>query len=409
MKRSIANEGLAPPRAGRMLALAAIAILAVLGLALDALAQSPSIQVRGLVDIVGTDVGGNRDLNTVNTNDSNFDALRSRLFVEGQRGNTSVYLQFLVSPESYNEFRFFGGYLMHRPLEDRNVFLQAGLVPLNDGIWAPHTYSNKNPLVGIPMAQYWKTTMAYTMMPQDLDQVFAMRGRGQQGFVYADSSGVRGQPYATAPVVYDNCWNYGAFALGTLGRVEFALGVTLGAPSSPVQGSDINDNLALHAKLGYAFTPGLKLWLSGARGAYLDRTVEPYLPAGTTVNDYFQDLFIVSGEWQWWRMSMMGEWYLNHYDTPVRADGLSNQSYYLQAVYSLAAGWDVALRYDAMRFEEVTSGSGVRQTWDENTQRWEGGLGYHVTRDLFVKGVAQATRGDEDWTLIPAFQASFTF
>lgn len=408
MKRSHDAMHLVPTPAGRRLAVAAFFTLALLGVALDAIAQS-SIQVRGLVDIVATDVRDDRYLNTVNTNDSNFDALRSRLFVEGQRGQTSVYLQFLVSPESYDEFRFFGGYLMHRVFEDRNVFLEAGLIPLHDGIWASHTYSNKNPLVGIPMAQYWKTTMHASMIPTDLDQLLSMRGQGQTGFVYADSNGVRGQKYSSAPIVYDNCWNYGAFSLGTLGRFEYALGVTLGAPAASVQGSDSNENLAWHAKVGYAFMPGLKLWLTGARGAYMDRVVAPYLPAGKTVNDYYQNLLIVSGDFQWWRLAMIGEVYFNHFDTPVREAGLSNESYYLQAVYSIVAGWDLAVRYDRMMFEEVPAGSGELVSWDENVERWEGGVGYHVTRDLFVKGVAQGTRGDGDWDVIPAVQASFSF
>ncbi len=408
MKHAHDAMHLVPTPAGRMLALAALLALALLGVTVDALAQS-SIQVRGLVDIVGTDQGGYRYLNTVNTGDSNFDALRSRLFVEGQRGQTSVYLQFLISPESFDEFRFFGGYLMHRVLEDRNLYLEAGLVPMHDGIWASHTYSNKNPLVGIPLAQYWKSSMHGFMMPTDLDQLLSKRGQGQTGFVYADSSGVRGRPYASAPITYDNCWNYGAFSLGTLGRFEYAAGVTLGAPSTPVSGSDTNENLTWHAKLGYAFMPGLKLWLSGARGAYLSRDVEAYLPAGKTVNDYYQNLLIVSGDARWWRFSFMGEAYFTHFDTPVRESGLSSESYYLQAVYSIYAGVDLAARYDRLTFENVASSTGEMMSWDENIERWEGGVGYHVTRELFVKGIMQATRGDEDWEVIPAFQASFSF
>jgi hypothetical protein len=408
MKHSRDDVHLTPTLAARILAGAVLLVLALLGVAVDALAQN-TIQVRGLVDIVGTDMGGYRYLNTVNTGDSNFDALRSRLFIEGQRGQTSVYLQFLVSPESYDEFRFFGGYLMHRVIEDRNIFLEAGLVPMHDGVWASHTYSNKNPLVGIPLAQYWKSTMHGFMMPTNLDQLLSVRGRGQTGFVYADSNGVRGRPYAAAPIAYDNCWNYGAFSLGTLGRFEYALGVTLGAPSTPVQGSDTNENLAWHAKLGYAFMPGLKLWLSGTRGAYLSRDVEAYLPAGRTVNSYYQNLLVVSGDAQWWRFSFLGEMYFNHFDTPIREAGLSNESFYLQAVYSLYAGIDLAARYDRMTFEQVTSGTGEVMSWDENIERWEGGVGYHVTRELFVKGVLQATRGDGDWETIPAVQASFSF
>ena len=409
MRRSSTVIQLTPSPAGRPIAVATFMALALLGFAVNARGQS-AIQVRGLVDLVATDVGDYRYLNTTNTNDGNFDALRTRLFVDGKRGNTSVYIQFLVSPESYSEFRFYGGYIMQRVHEERNIFIEAGLIPVHDGIWASHTYSNKNPLVGIPLQQYWKSSLPYTMMPNDLDDLLSKRGTAQEyGVTYADSNGTRGYRYAAMPVLYDNCWNYGAFALGTLGHFEFSFGLTLGPPSATVQGADINDNLSPHAKIGYAFTPGLKTWFSYAHGAYLDRAVAPYLPAGATVNDYYQDLYGLSVDWKIWKLWFMGEYFYNKYDTPLRKDGLSNQAFYVQSVYSVAAAWDIALRYDGLMFQEVENSLGESMSWDENVYRVETGVGYHVSRDLVVKGVAQMTRYQNDWKLIPAIQASFGF
>jgi hypothetical protein len=410
MRHSLHLTPFVASHAGRRIALATFLALALLAVAVNALAQS-SVQLRGLVDIVAGNDDDYRYYNTVNTNDSNFDALRARLFVEGNRGQTSVYLQFLISPESYNSYRFFGGYIMHRLFEERNVFVEAGLIPVNDGIWASHTYSNKNPLVGLPTAYYWKTSLSATSVPVDLDQLLSMRGRAQQyGVNYTDSTGtVRGKRYASSPILYDNCWNYGLYSLGTLGPVEFAFGVTMGTASSAIQGSDTNENLAIHGKIGYAFTPGFKLWLSGTRGAYFDRVVKPYLPAGKTVNDYFQNLYGVSADWKCWRLWLMGEYWWNHWDTPVREDGLGNQSYYVQAVYSFLPGWDASARYDAMRFAEVEDSAGNVMTWDENVERWETGVGYHVSRELILKAVAQFTNTGEEWDLIPAVQASFAF
>jgi len=410
MRHALRIEPLLPSTAGRRIALVAIGFLAVLAIAVNALAEG-NVQVRGLIDMVAGDDRDYRNYNTFNTNDTNFDGLRARLFVEGNRGNTSVYLQFLVSPESYSVYRFFGGYLMQRLFSDRNVFFEAGMIPVQDGIWASHTYSNKNPLIGIPMSQYWKTSVTAFSVPTSLDQLLSMRGQGQYGVAYKDSLGaVRGKYYAASPVLYDNCWNYGAYTLGTLGRVEFAGGVTLGSASASVQGADSNENLAVHGKVGYAFTPGLRLWLSATRGAYFDRIVSPYLPKGKTANDYFQNLVGVSGTWNVWLLSFMGEYWWNHWDTPVRSNGLDNQAYYVQAVYSFIPGWDAAVRYDAMRFNKVTNSAGVDVTWDAPVDRWETGIDYHVTRELVVKGVTQFTRIDNtQWDLIPAVQASFSF
>src|SRR5678816_4684377 len=95
MRHALRIEPLHPSTAGRRIALAAIATLAVLAIAVNALAEG-SVQVRGLIDIVAGDDQEFRNYNTLNTNDTNFDGLRARLFVEGNRGPTSVYLQFLV-------------------------------------------------------------------------------------------------------------------------------------------------------------------------------------------------------------------------------------------------------------------------------------------------------------------------
>jgi hypothetical protein len=409
MRRSLHALRLVPCAAGRRIAIAAFAVLALLGVAVSAFAQS-SVQLRGLVDIVGTDMGDYRWYNTANTHDTNFDALRTRLFVEGQRGQTSVFLQFLVSPESYNVYRFYGGYVMHRLFENRNVFLEAGLIPVHDGIWASQTYSNKNPLIAIPMAYIWRSTLPSTMVPVNLDQMLAVRGQGQLGVSYSDSNGVRGNPYVTMPILYDNCWNYGLYSLGSMGRFEFAAGITLGSTGAPIQGADTNENIGVHAKLGFAFTPGLKAWLSTAHAAYMNRVVEPYLPTGKSANDYFQDIYGLSVDWKWWRVSMTGEAFYQHCDTPVRADGLGTTAYWAQAVYSVAAGWDLALRYDTLRFEKVKDSTGNEMTWDLNVDRIEAGVDYHVSHDLVIKGVGQFTRlAGDDFELIPAVQASFSF
>jgi hypothetical protein len=118
----------------------------------------------------------------------------------------------------------------------------------------------------------------------------------------------------------------------------------------------------------------------------------------------------VSVDWKVWRLALTSETFYNHADTPVRADGLSSMSYWAQAAASVAAGLDVTLRYDALRYEEVESSTGESMTWDLNVDRWEGGVGYHVSRDLLLKGVIQMTRNaGSDFEMIPAVQSSFSF
>lgn len=375
----------------------------------NSFAQS-TIEIRGIVDIVGQGKDEILYLNYTNVNDSNFDALRARLFVEGGTERTHIFLQTLFSQGSFVPFRLYGAYLMHRVLEEKEIYLEAGLIPVHDGIWAPNTYSNKNPLAGIPLAYYWKSNLHSYQMPVDIDQLVSQKGQGQTGVTYADSNGVRGTQYHAAPILYDNCWNYGVYSLGVVKRLEYAAGITLGAPTDPVQSRDTNEDITLHAKVGYAITPGLRMHLSAATGAYLADAVSPYLP-GTTINDYRQNVFIVSAEWQWRYLAMMGEFFWNEFETPIYSETLRNTSAYLQAVYTFHPGWYVAARYDELRFAEVQTSTGV-ETWDQNLHRWEAGLGYHVSRELLTKLILQQTDEGEGWTseyFVTAVQVSFAF
>jgi len=85
---------------------------------------------------------------------------------------------------------------------------------------------------------------------------------------------------------------------------------------------------------------------------------------------------------------------------------VSSQRPVLRGCASIAAA-----RYDLVRFEEVESASGP-VSWDENIDRLEAGIGYHVTRELLVKAVAQCNALDAGWDadrILPAMQVSFAF
>ena len=65
---------------------------------------------------------------------------------------------------------------------------------------------------------------------------------------------------------------------------------------------------------------------------------------------------------------------------------------YLEARVPFANGAWVALRGDALRFSDVTTGASVRRPWDDDVQRLEGVIGYRVTRDVRLKLGAQRTQ-----------------
>lgn len=394
---------------------------AIMTLALLVVAAAPranaeaTVKVRGIMDIAVAAREDLRWLNTTNFDDSSFDLMRSRLFVQAESERTQAHVQLFLSDDSRSPVRIYGAYLLHKPLESHELYLEAGRIPTHDGSWAPRVYSPRNPLVGVPLAYYWKTNLPYRMLPADMEALLEQKGRGQQGTFYTDEAGhPRGVPWANVSMIYDSCWNHGVYVLGTERNFEYAVGVTVGPPTAPVYTADNNDDLVPHAKLGYAFTPGLKASVAWAQGAYLSRDVQQFLPPGKSVNEYDQTLWMGSAEASFGHFEFNGEVFVNHYDTPLRDDGLDSFSYYVDGKWDFHAGWFAALRFDSLSYGdvEVPNGGGATTSWDQNIERIEGGVGYHVSRTLLVKGVLQATNVGEGYVneyVSPVLQVSFSF
>ena len=371
-----------------------------------------SVQVDGLVDVVGRGQDADLYLNRTFVQTTTFDALRARVFLQGGSDRTRAFVQVLFSDVGYSAVNFHGGYLQHRVFEARELYLEAGKIPVHIGTWAPRTYSNRNPLVGIPLAYHYKSTLHSKMMPRDFEDLLSRRGQGQIGVKYTNPDGsVRGATGSSLPMLYDNCWDYGAFVLGSGHSFDYAFGATLGTPGAPVNGPDPNGSVTGIAKVGVAPIAGLALHVSFAHGAYLTSDVTPYLPAGSQLEDYAQTMLVGSAEWGWRKLTLNSELFFNRFETPLVDDPLGSWSSYLEAAYRFLPGWYAAARFDTMRFEEVASASGV-VTWDENIDRIEAGVGYHATRELLVKAVAQLNALDAGWDtdrILPAVQISFAF
>jgi hypothetical protein len=388
-----------------------VAMVADVAAPTSASAQT-DIRVRGLVDLVGVGHDADAYLNLTMLQTSNFDVLRARVFLEGGTARTRAFVQMLVTDAGRTPFLLYGAYVQHRILEDRELYLEAGKIPVHLGTWAPRTYSNRNPLIGVPLAYFYRSSLPYKMMPIDLDDLLAERGHGQVGISYRNPDGSpRGANFGTMPTLYDNCWDYGAYLLGSNQRFDAALGVTFGPPGAPAMGPETNGSVALNAKLGWMPFAGLGLHVSLARGAYLTRDVAPWVPAGRSVEDYAQTLWGASLDWGFRHAMVVAEIFHSHYETPLRAQGLRNMAYYVEGSYRFFAGWYAAARWDEIRYEEVESAAGP-VTWDQNVRRIEAGLGYHVSRELLVKAVGQVNdtgAGFDTDRLLPAVQVSFGF
>lgn len=360
---------------GLVVIAAALAALAAPAAAQD---DKPEIRLRGLLDLAAAPNNDAVALNQLNAGGTPFDPYRARLFVEGKPSpHFDVFTQLHLSEQS--GVFLYGAYATWTPWLERDLHVQAGKIPNPIGTYPPRTYSDKNPLMGMPLLYQYHTSFRGYMPAPDLDALVSEAGRGQYG--------------GGMPIVYDFCWDVGIVALGSLRPIEFAVGVTNGTPSSSQPGRDNNGDKSIMGRIGIAPVPSLRLGVSASTGAYMGDDLEPTFPPGASAERYDQTLFMADAEWLFDRLELRGEAVLNTWETPNLGD-LEVRGYYVEGKYAFGAGPFVAARFDQLLFDEVTPTVGPSRPWDDDVTRFEGGLGYRFDRHVLGKIVYQTTKLD---------------
>ena len=289
--------------------------------------------------------------------------------------------------ENFESVRIYALYFRLKPWAARSFDAQIGLVPPVFGAFGRRPYGSSNPLIGYPLAYQYLTTVRHDAMPATADDLLRVRGFGWL---------VRypvGSPYPGPglPVVDGQRWDTGVQVRVGREPLQLALAVTQGSLSSP-RVRDHNDAKQVSGRVQAAPVPGLVLGLSGAAGPYSDRDLEYALPAAARGSrhqraagldlEYARGHLVVRAEGIW------TSWDVPALDAPLVEDPLEALGLSLEAVYRVAPGFDVAVRFDRLGFREI-QGSARRDSWDAPVSRVEGGLAYAVRRGLVLKAVYQ--------------------
>src|SRR5690349_980249 len=175
------------------------------------------VKVHGLLDLVATGRSETAELNEMWLGDSRFDAYAARVFVDGAvNDRVQVFTQLLVT--EVPGVRAMGAYAMIEPWKGRDVHVLAGLIPYLVGTYEERVYSDKNPLVGIPMLYHHHTTLLWYEIPATADQLLAHAGADYRGVDYpSGGAGVPGMP-----VIYETWWDFGVGVTGSARPLEFA-------------------------------------------------------------------------------------------------------------------------------------------------------------------------------------------
>lgn len=360
-------------------ALAAAVLVATSARADDA----PSLRVRGLVDLVLHNDTHAADLAAFDDESSPLESQRLRLFVEGSASaNIDVFTQVVFSQE---ELVLDGAYALVTPWRGRDLHLMAGKIPAPIGAWAPRTYSNRNPLVTSPLLYQHHTSLRWDKVPMTPAALLGAAGTGWEGADYGGGAGAAGMP-----IVDDYGWDFGIVALGSVPPLEFSLGLTNSAPGWGSPGEDANDGKAVQGRIGLVPTAGLRLGVSGARGAYLADWVRYALPAGKTEADYMQTLGMADVAFERGRLELRAEAFVNAFETPY-CGTLHSGGGYAEGRWGFDSGLWLAVRAGTMRNSDLTAGA-VTRAWDDDVDRLDCGLGYRLARKAAIKADWQRTR-----------------
>ena len=364
----------------------------------------PAVFVAGTFDILLSDAGEDaRHANLLRRSDSPFSHLRLNLFADVVVDERlTLFNQLPVDPSGRATLgSFLRSYLRYELFASESVDLsiEAGKIPTPFGHFTERSYTDKNPLLGIPLIYHYATSLRSNQLPASNAELLSRRGQGP--FARFGGYGGGGSPlrFSGLPLVYDSCWDFGASVIGSVWRFEYLAALTQGTLSDPRSNAvDNNDGRQLALRLGFVPFTGLLVRGSFARGPYLDRAVGDTLRAvGSDVEDFDQQIVGLSMEYGIRHLQIHAELVSNSWESPNIRD-IGNRSadlevfgYYVEGKYSLRPGLFAAARYGGLRFGEIDDGTGAANSepWDNDVDRLELGLGYRPTEPVIAKLVAQ--------------------
>lgn len=309
------------------------------------------------------------------------------------RATRHVSLLTELRSENLDSVNAYALYLRCRPWLDRDIDFQAGRIPPVFGAFSRRRYGPDNPLIGVPLAYQYLTSLRADAMPADADELEGTRGEGWLvGYSMGDPRRSPG-----LPLVNGLRWDTGAEMRVGLGRLSLSAAATQGTLSSP-RFRDDNSGKQLSARLAWEPVTGLVVGGSAARGSYVDGALRTALPASQAARDYLQRAWGLDAEysrahWLLRSEAVWSSWDVPVVDTPLLPDALAARAVMLEGRLKVAPGLWLAARLEHLGFARVTGSRGSFD-WDAPVTRIEAGAGYMLHRNASLKAAWQHGRRD---------------
>jgi hypothetical protein len=276
-----------------------------------------------------------------------------------------------------------------RPFLDKPITVQAGRIPPVFGAYANQDYGASQPLISLPLAYHYPTTLRADSVVRSSAALTRWRGGGWR-VRYRTGADYWGQG---VPLVSAQRWDTGVqVKVGDAGPIEVSAAVTNGTLSSP-QFEDDNGGKQISGRVAFRPATGLVLGVSGAHGDFISDRLIAALPTELANRSYTQQAFGADVEYSrgYWLVkseTIVSSWRLPALEAPFLDDRLRAWSTFVEGRYRLTPRFYVAARGEYLGFSKVQGGAefnNQRVTWDGPVTRAEIGGGYSIQRNVRVK------------------------
>jgi hypothetical protein len=285
--------------------------------------------------------------------------------------------------DNLHEPRVYALYLRLRPWTDREVDLQAGLVPPVFGAFPRRRYAYDNPLPSVPLVYQYLTDIREDAVPSRSEEIVAQRARGWQlRYPIGSKAASPG-----LPIVNAERWDAGVELRVGREPLSLALAVTQGTLAYPTV-RDENGGKQVSGRLAWTPSPALVAGVSAAVGELLSQDVQDALPASSQ-GTYRQKALGLDVQWSagYWVLRAEAVWSrfnLPAVDPTRLLDPLDALGLYGELRYKLRPGLYLAGRAERLAFSNVPTALGP-SSWDAPVTRVEAGAGWTPLRHLLAK------------------------
>jgi len=206
-----------------------------------------------------------------------------------------------------NVIQAFVGYSIRT--EKSSVVIKAGRLASAFGSFPLRYDDAENPLLDQPLSYIQTLSLDYGQLPCGVKDLVAQH----YGYVSNYCGGVGGG-YGLTPVTLYGL--PGAEIDFSGHRLDARLQITNSSPADPQPFSRTGEYLQWTVGGGYTIRQGFRVGASAFRGPYLDASLIPFLPPGSTLRSFPASGVGLDAQWARGRWSATGEWQRFQYDYP---------------------------------------------------------------------------------------------